>query len=108
MSTLEAPINPAGARSSAAPLRQTFVLRNRNGLHARPCVLLVKTLEAFHCRVNVECNGEMADASSVIGLLMLAAGYDSKLVFTVTGSDAAAAMKAIGKLFETGFREAYE
>lgn len=36
------------------PLGQTFILTNRNGLHARPCALLIQALHEFTCSVSVE------------------------------------------------------
>ena len=57
---------------------------------------------------NTRARRTCRSTSSILGLLTLAAGYDSKLTFTVTGREAAAAMRRIANLFETHFREAYD
>jgi phosphotransferase system HPr (HPr) family protein len=47
-------------------LRQTFTLTNRNGLHARPCALLVRTLHPFACEVKVQHSDALASGNSVL------------------------------------------
>lgn len=88
-------------------LRQTFAMTNRNGLHARPCALLVKTLRPFACEVKVEHDDTTASGNSILGLMSLAAGFESKLTFIIGGSEAARALAAVQRLFETQFEEAY-
>jgi phosphocarrier protein len=94
-------------RNASQTLRQTFVLDLAHGLHARPCALLVKTLRPFRCRVEVEANGQQANGNSIMGLMALAAGKGSKITFTMVSEDAARAMAAISRVFETHFEDAY-
>jgi phosphocarrier protein HPr len=89
-------------------MRQTFVLKNVHGLHARPSALLVRTLQPFACQATVEHDGHPANARSILSLLSLAAGYDSSLTFTFQGSDASKALMAVKHLFDTQFGEAYQ
>jgi phosphocarrier protein len=98
----------ASIKEDGPPLRQTFLLKNKNGMHARPCALLVKTLRPFRCHVEVEVNGEIANARSIMGLMALAAGYESKMTFSMVGEEASKAMAAVQHLFDTRFQEAYE
>jgi phosphotransferase system HPr (HPr) family protein len=97
------------ARSGLADrsLRQTFVVGLENGLHARPCALLIKTLRKFRSSVDVHAHGAHASGHSMLGLLALAAGRGTALTFTATGDDAAQTLAAVRHLFETGFRDAY-
>ena len=88
-------------------ITRTLVLENRLGLHARPSALLVKKMLDYQAQVQVNCEGELANGRSILGLLSLAAGYGSKLTFSVCGPDAASAMEAIQRLFDTNFEEAY-
>lgn len=97
----------AAALTGKPTLRQTFIMANRHGLHARPCALLVKTLRPFACQVEVESDGMIANANSLLGLMSLAAGFESKLTFIISGGAAARAMAAVQRLFETQFEEAY-
>lgn len=82
-------------------------MTNRNGLHARPCALLDRALQPFNCTVQVVHDDASADAHSLFGLMSLAAGYQSELTFIITGHNAAKAMAAVARLFETNFEEAY-
>lgn len=91
----------------AQRVRRSFVVNIEHGLHARPCALLVKTLQPFRSDVLVEANGEQVSGHSIMGLMMLAAGFGSVITFIMTGEDAPQAMAAIGRLFVTRFAEAY-
>ncbi len=95
------------AVNPAASARRTFILENKQGLHARPSALLVKTLLPFECEVLVESGGETVNGRSILGLLSLAAGYRAKLNFTVSGRDAYPALDAIQRLFDSSFSDAY-
>jgi phosphotransferase system HPr (HPr) family protein len=75
--------------------RQTFILNNKRGLHTRPAALLARTLQFFNCRVQAQCGNEVTDATSLIGLLTLAAGYGSKITFTATGPESVRALDAV-------------
>ncbi len=97
----------ATGKSPRTAVRQTFVMTGRNGLHARPCALLDKTLHSFDCEVEVEHDGEITDGRSMFGLMGLAVGYGSKVRFIIKGRDARSAMAAVQHLFETQFEEAY-
>ncbi len=99
----------AKAGASPAPLvvTRTFVYTNFRGMHARPAALLVKSLADFKCSVMAQCNGEKANAKSILGLLCLAVGCQSKVTFTATGPDAPEAMLVIESLFQQQFDEAY-
>lgn len=95
------------ATPSRLTLRRCFIMTNRNGLHARPCALLVKALRPFACEVRIEHDDAIASGNSILGLMALAAGFESKLLFTITGREAARAMAAVQRLFDTEFEEAY-
>jgi len=89
-------------------IRRTFVMENSHGLHARPADLLIKCVSQFRCEVMVQCGHGLTDARSLLGLLGLAAGWQSKMTFTATGADAGHAIAAIQRLFERQFDEAYD
>jgi len=101
------PFENAVRVGAPAGVRQTFVLNNRYGLHARPAALLSRTLRNFNCNVQACCGGELANAKSLMGLLTLAAGYGSQITFIADGPESVRAIDAIAKIFETNFRDAY-
>jgi phosphocarrier protein HPr len=98
------------ANSQATPpltVTNTFVYTNHRGLHARPAALMVKTLSAYRSSVIAQCNGEKANAKSILGLLCLAVGAKTRVTFTATGPDAYQAIAAVERLFVHQFDEAY-
>ena len=84
---------------------RTFTIKNKLGLHARAANLLVQTASNFSCSITVIKDGIEANAKSIMGLLLLAAGQGSKVVVRAEGKDAKEALKEIGKLIEGKFGE---
>ena len=82
-----------------------FKIVNRLGLHARAAAQLVQTANRFLSDVTIEKDGNEVNGKSIMGLLMLAAPQGSKITVTVSGVDAAEAMKVIGTLIDDGFGE---
>jgi phosphocarrier protein HPr len=84
---------------------QTYMVRNRLGLHARAAALFVKTANRFASDVFLEKDGVEVNGKSIMGILMLAASKGSKITLKVDGKDAAEAIESLGKLFENKFGE---
>jgi len=84
---------------------RTFTIKNKLGLHARAANLVVQTASNFACTITVIKDGIEANAKSIMGLLLLAAGKGSKVVVRAEGKDAKEALKEIGKLIEGKFGE---
>jgi phosphocarrier protein HPr len=82
-----------------------LTIENRNGLHARPAALFVKTSSKFRAEVWVEKDGEKVNGKSIMGLMMLAAGKGSVLRVTAQGEDAEGVLKALEDLVRTRFGE---
>ncbi len=80
-------------------------IKNSLGLHARPASLFVQIASMYESEVMVEKDGETVNGKSLMGLLMLAAGYGTKIKVTVTGSDAETAFLAIVNLIDSKFQE---
>jgi phosphocarrier protein HPr len=88
---------------NTAPLTRTVVVRNPQGLHARPADLLVRLASKFESTISIGADGEAVDCKSILSLLTLGAAQGTALSLTAEGSDAAAALESIGELFEAGF-----
>ena len=82
-----------------------FKIVNRLGLHARAAAQLVQTANRFVSDVTIAKDGDEVNGKSIMGLLMLAAPQGSRVTVTVSGSDAAEAIKVIGTLINDGFGE---
>jgi phosphocarrier protein HPr len=88
------------------PIKErTFTIKNKLGLHARAANMVVQTASNFACSITVTKDGIEANAKSIMGLLLLAAGKGSKVVVRAEGKDAEAAIKQLGKLIEGKFGE---
>jgi len=84
---------------------ETFEVLNERGLHARPMTRLVQTAARFKCEMSVERDGQVANAKSVMGLLMLCCHKGAKVVVRARGADADEALVAVAELFRTRFGE---
>jgi phosphotransferase system HPr (HPr) family protein len=85
--------------------RKDFTIRNKLGIHARPAAQFVKMANRFNADISVEKDGEEVDGKSIMGLMMLAAGHGSVISVSAEGTDAEAAIEAIGELIDRKFEE---
>jgi phosphocarrier protein HPr len=83
----------------------TFEVVNELGLHARAATKLVKLAESFRSTVELEKDGQRANAKSIMGVLLLCGGRGSKLIVHADGDDAREAVAAIGALIAARFGE---
>lgn len=91
-------------------LERQVLIVNRLGLHARAAARLVRAAGAFSSSVRLErADGSaLADAKSILSVLLLAASRGTELRLTVEGTDEEAALRAVCELIESGFGEAGE
>ncbi|WP_076420122.1 HPr family phosphocarrier protein [Colwellia sp. UCD-KL20] len=84
---------------------KTLVITNKLGLHARAATKLAQLCQKFDASVTVSLNDNSADASSIMGLMLLA-GSQGKTVTVVTeGTDAEEAIQSVCQLFSDKFDE---
>ncbi len=88
-----------------SPLSRTVLVRNPQGLHARPADLLVRMANKFESTILIGKDGELVDCKSILSLLTLGAGAGTELSLQADGVDAAEAINSIAHLFESGFDE---
>lgn len=81
------------------------VIRNRKGLHARASAKFVKCAETFKAEVKVTRDGNSVGGTSIMGLMMLAAGPGTEIHISATGADAPEAIEALVALVADGFGE---
>jgi phosphocarrier protein HPr len=86
-------------------LERTFTIVNSLGMHARPAAMVVQTANRFRSEVLFEKDGQQINAKSIMGVLTLAAGKGATVLVVCEGPDAAEALAALAKVFETGFGE---
>jgi phosphocarrier protein HPr len=81
------------------------VIVNRKGLHARASAKFVKCAELYDAEVTVTRDGQSAGGTSIMGLMMFAAGPGTTIRLEAKGPDAVAALTALVALVEDGFGE---
>ena len=86
-------------------LEQNIEIINKLGLHARAAAKLVNTASRYASRVELEHKGQVADAKSIMSVLILAAAQGSHLIIRCTGSDEEQAMEAVTGLINNMFDE---
>jgi len=78
---------------------------NQKGLHARASAKFVQTVEKFAADVRVTRCGETVGGTSIMGLMMLAAGPGTQISVEAVGPQAAEVMAAIEQLLADRFGE---
>lgn len=78
---------------------------NKLGLHARPAALLVQEASKYSCNIELETNEIKVNGKSIMGVMMLAAAYDSDLRIIADGEDAETAISGIEALIASKFNE---
>jgi phosphocarrier protein len=95
----------SGAPRAEDACSNAFLVVNELGLHARAATKLVQLASRYRCEVELEKDGQRANAKSVMGVLLLCGSKGTTLTVHTTGADAHEALRAIGALIEGGFGE---
>ena len=86
-------------------IEKILTVRNRAGIHARPAALIAQTSNKYASEISLEKDSITVNAKSIMGVITMAAGYNTTLTLKVEGSDEQAAADAIFHLFESKFEE---
>ena len=81
------------------------MIKNKLGLHARAAGLMVRAANRFQAEISIEKDGMVANAKSIMGVMMLAAAMGSEVRVKAEGPDASKALRALGRLIERKFGE---
>ena len=84
---------------------RSLAIINQRGLHARASAKFVQTVEKFDADVRVTRCGETVGGTSIMGLMMLAAGPGCEIELLAAGADAEPALLAIAELIQRKFDE---
>ena len=85
-----------------------MVVRNPQGLHARPADLLVKAAQRYSAQIEFVRDSERVDGKSIWSVLTLAAAEGTVLWIEAQGDDAEAAVAALKALFDSNFSEEHD
>jgi phosphocarrier protein HPr len=94
-----------GASVPDGAVSKELLIVNKRGLHARASAKFVQTVERFSAEVWVTRGGETVGGTSIMGLMMLAAGPGTTITVSAIGPEAEAVVAAITELVESKFNE---
>lgn len=84
---------------------ETITIINKLGLHARAAAKLVNTASRFRSDVRLRRDNKDANAKSIMGVMMLAAGKGTEMTLEAEGPDEEEALEAMKQLIAERFGE---
>ncbi|MCI5644863.1 MAG: HPr family phosphocarrier protein [Treponema porcinum] len=86
-------------------VEKLLTVKNRAGIHARPAAIIAQTANKFECEVMLARDDTTVNAKSIMGVITMAAGYNTVLTLRTEGTDEKEAADAIEALFNSKFEE---
>ena len=81
-----------------ALIKKKLIVKNKQGLHARPAALFVQIANKYDARITVSRGEEEVNGKSIMGILMLGAEKGSAIFIEADGADAQAAIEELTKI----------
>lgn len=82
--------------------KKSLILKNPEGLHARPAAIFVQEANKFESEIEIEFQGNKVNGKSIIGIMSLGAFHGEEISIIAKGRDEKEAVKALEKLIDTG------
>ena len=82
-------------------IEKKLVIKNEQGLHARPAALFVQIANKYESDILVRKGKQEVNGKSIMGLMTLAAEKNSSIILKVEGPDAEEAMKELEALLNS-------
>jgi len=82
-------------------IKKNLVVKNKQGLHARPAALFVQIANKFDARITVRRDKERVNGKSIMGILMLGAEKGSEITIEAEGQDAELAVSELEKIINS-------
>ena len=79
-------------------IEKSIVIKNKQGLHARPAALFVQIANKFNSEITITKGRHKVNGKSIMGIMMLEAGSGSKVTIVADGDDAEQAVKELENL----------
>lgn len=87
-------------------LEKKLTIINKLGLHARASAKLVNLAKQFSSQIEIHKENKVADAKSILKVMMLAASKGQEVTVKINGPDAELALSQIEELINNRFGEA--
>ena len=69
-------------------IEKEIIIKNAQGLHARPAAMLVQIVSKYNSQVTIQKGEEKVNGKSIMGILTLGAQQNCKITLHVDGDDA--------------------
>jgi phosphocarrier protein len=79
-------------------VKKKTVVKNKQGLHARPAALFVQMANKFDANIIVRKGTLTANGKSIMGILMLEVGPGAEIWIEAEGDDASQALEVLEKI----------
>jgi len=76
-------------------IEKVIVIKNKQGLHARPAALFVQIANKFNSEITISRGKHKVNGKSIMGIMMLEAGSGAKVTMTASGDDAETAIREL-------------
>jgi len=86
-------------------IRKMVMIKNKQGLHARPAAIFVRLANKFDSEIVVRRGREEVNGKSIMGILMLGCEKGSKVELSAKGKDAERAIAELSELLGKGLAE---
>ena len=77
-----------------------YVIKDAQGIHARPAGQLVKLAQEYPCSITVTNKGKEVDAKRILGVMSLGAKFGESIVIKCEGENEDNAIETIGRFLE--------
>ena len=81
-----------------ALIKKKVIIKNKQGLHARPAALFVQVANKFDSVITVKKGKDAVNGKSIMGILMLGAEKGTQILIEADGHDAHLALVELEKV----------
>jgi len=78
----------------------TYVIQDKEGIHARPAGIVVAEAKKYASTVTMENKGKSADLKRIFGVMALCVKHGEEVVIKVEGADEEACAAALEQAFK--------
>ena len=81
----------------------TYVIKDENGMHARPAAMFAQGCSNFNSTVTLTANGKTVDAKNVTAILSLGCKQNDEIKIDIDGDDENACFDKVMHVLDTKF-----
>lgn len=80
-----------------------YVIKDEQGIHARPAGLFVKEAASCESKITISKDGKEVDAKRILGVMGLGVKKDQEIVLKAEGRDEDQAIEKLSKFLQENF-----